>query len=231
MPLRYEAQFDSEIAVLHRLSGLIPEHQPGLDSSISQFIERQDFNYKYVSRIRGFDNVVRILDYTKQYTKRKDADDLVSYEITMERIDGHELQNVIKPASDLVEFQSTGSDQSNVSRWDLTGEQLLNLAHQKSPETQIDVVIWNNDDGETEEASFEATRPGLKRTYKNVVGMRTKSSSKVEIDNMANLTGRLFPQIAQGVKFMHHLNCVHLDLRPENIMVTTTGKIKIIDLG
>ena len=61
--------------------------------------------------------------------------------------------------------------------------------------------------------------------------MRTKNASKVEIDNMANLTERLFPQIAEGVKFMHHLKCVHLDLRPENIMVTMGGKIKIIDLG
>ncbi|NXU90954.1 MYLK2 kinase, partial [Xiphorhynchus elegans] len=40
-------------------------------------------------------------------------------------------------------------------------------------------------------------------------------------------------QICEGIRFMHHMNVLHLDLKPENILcVATTGHmVKIIDFG
>ncbi|NXC32745.1 MYLK2 kinase, partial [Campylorhamphus procurvoides] len=40
-------------------------------------------------------------------------------------------------------------------------------------------------------------------------------------------------QICEGIRFMHHMNVLHLDLKPENILcVSTTGHmVKIIDFG
>lgn len=42
---------------------------------------------------------------------------------------------------------------------------------------------------------------------------------------------KLFYQIMQGVAFMHSRGIAHLDLSPENILVSEAGEIKIIDFG
>ena len=38
-------------------------------------------------------------------------------------------------------------------------------------------------------------------------------------------------QIAKGLQAFHRLEMLHQDLRPENIMIDTTGTVKIIDFG
>lgn len=38
-------------------------------------------------------------------------------------------------------------------------------------------------------------------------------------------------QVAKGLRAFHRLEMVHQDLRPENIMIETTGTVKIIDFG
>ncbi|KAL4657135.1 serine/threonine-protein kinase 17A-like [Arapaima gigas] len=45
---------------------------------------------------------------------------------------------------------------------------------------------------------------------------------------------RLMRQILEGVAFLHSINVVHLDLKPQNILLTSTsplGDIKIVDFG
>lgn len=38
-------------------------------------------------------------------------------------------------------------------------------------------------------------------------------------------------QILQGVEYLHNRRVLHLDLKPENIMVTNLNTIKIVDFG
>ena len=38
-------------------------------------------------------------------------------------------------------------------------------------------------------------------------------------------------ETSQGLKTLHDLNIVHLDIKPSNILVSKTGIIKIGDLG
>lgn len=38
-------------------------------------------------------------------------------------------------------------------------------------------------------------------------------------------------QILQGVEYLHSRRVLHLDLKPDNIMVTNLNGIKIVDLG
>ncbi|MEB8431397.1 bifunctional protein-serine/threonine kinase/phosphatase [Cocleimonas sp. KMM 6892] len=41
----------------------------------------------------------------------------------------------------------------------------------------------------------------------------------------------IIEQIAQGLRAFHRLDMLHQDIRPENIMIDTTGTVKIIDFG
>lgn len=56
-------------------------------------------------------------------------------------------------------------------------------------------------------------------------------TSPVGIEN--TLVKRITIQLLQGLKFLHSLNYIHCDLKPENIMMkfANKSKIKIIDLG
>jgi len=38
-------------------------------------------------------------------------------------------------------------------------------------------------------------------------------------------------QFLEGVRFMHEHNVAHLDLKPDNIVITATGRLTIIDFG
>lgn len=38
-------------------------------------------------------------------------------------------------------------------------------------------------------------------------------------------------QILQGVEYIHNRRVLHLDLKPDNIMVTSLNAIKIVDFG
>lgn len=38
-------------------------------------------------------------------------------------------------------------------------------------------------------------------------------------------------QILQGVEYLHNRRVLHLDLKPDNIMVTNLNAIKIVDFG
>jgi serine/threonine protein kinase len=42
---------------------------------------------------------------------------------------------------------------------------------------------------------------------------------------------RIVEQIARGLQAFHRLEMLHQDLRPDNIMIDTTGTVKIIDFG
>jgi eukaryotic-like serine/threonine-protein kinase len=41
----------------------------------------------------------------------------------------------------------------------------------------------------------------------------------------------LFYQIAQGLAVLHENKYIHRDIKPDNILVSADGKIKIIDFG
>lgn len=38
-------------------------------------------------------------------------------------------------------------------------------------------------------------------------------------------------QILQGVEYLHNRRVLHLDLKPDNIMVTNLNTVKIVDFG
>lgn len=38
-------------------------------------------------------------------------------------------------------------------------------------------------------------------------------------------------QMLLGIEFLHTMRVIHRDLKPQNILITTSGKIKIADFG
>lgn len=38
-------------------------------------------------------------------------------------------------------------------------------------------------------------------------------------------------QILQGIAYCHRLGCVHRDVKPENILITSEGVVKLCDFG
>lgn len=44
-------------------------------------------------------------------------------------------------------------------------------------------------------------------------------------------TKQLTWQILQGIAYCHRLGCVHRDVKPENILITGDGVVKLCDFG
>jgi len=57
-----------------------------------------------------------------------------------------------------------------------------------------------------------------------------KTISKYNIDNLKELN-RVYIELWKGLKIMHDMGIVHMDIHSENIMITETGEIKFIDFG
>jgi serine/threonine protein phosphatase PrpC len=61
-----------------------------------------------------------------------------------------------------------------------------------------------------------------------------KSLSQWMLDNPSpamNEVRSIIEQIANGLRAIHRLEIVHQDIRPQNIMIDSTGSVKIIDFG
>jgi eukaryotic-like serine/threonine-protein kinase len=100
------------------------------------------------------------------------------------------------------------------------------------------------------EAEFEISRqfvhPNLRRTYdlkihKTMLMKVTEAFLLMELVDGKALDVRppksildtidIFVQVAQGLQAMHTLGYVHCDIKPNNILRSDTGKVKIIDFG
>ena len=42
---------------------------------------------------------------------------------------------------------------------------------------------------------------------------------------------KFFSQIISGIEYLHKLNVVHRDMKPENLLLDHQGNIKIVDFG
>lgn len=90
------------------------------------------------------------------------------------------------------------------------------------------------------------THPNLRRVYemqnkRTLLGKVTEAVLVMELFDGQPLENRLpkelpklldiFIHTAQAIEHMHNLGFVHCDLKPINILVSTSGQVKVIDLG
>lgn len=83
---------------------------------------------------------------------------------------------------------------------------------------------------------LKACPPTRKRHFLYIVTeyIEGQSLSQWMVDNpkpaLETVRG-IVEQIARGLRAFHRLDMLHQDLRPENIIIDTTGTVKIIDFG
>ncbi|XAM00729.1 serine/threonine-protein kinase [Phycisphaeraceae bacterium D3-23] len=73
----------------------------------------------------------------------------------------------------------------------------------------------------------------LIRTNEVLVLLEMVEGKTIEHIKLASILSfcRLFHAAATGIKVMHDAGIVHADIKPSNIMITSEGKVKIIDFG
>ena len=73
----------------------------------------------------------------------------------------------------------------------------------------------------------------LLRTTEVLVLMELIEGRTLETVKFSNMVGycKLFHAAAKGLKAMHDAGYVHADIKPNNIMITEAGKVKLIDFG
>jgi len=73
----------------------------------------------------------------------------------------------------------------------------------------------------------------LIRTNEVLVLMEMVDGKTIEHVKLPSIVAfcKLFHAAATGIKAMHDVGLVHADIKPSNIMVTSAGKVKIIDFG
>ncbi len=81
-----------------------------------------------------------------------------------------------------------------------------------------------------------ATAPGRQRSYLYTVFEFIEGQSLAQwvTDNPrpdVEAVRNIIEQVAKGLQAMHRQEMLHQDLRPNNIMIDTTGTVKIIDFG
>lgn len=59
--------------------------------------------------------------------------------------------------------------------------------------------------------------------------MSNISETKGQIDETT--ARRYFKDVIAGLIYLHHHNIVHGDIKPENLLVTTSGRVKIVDFS
>ena len=88
-------------------------------------------------------------------------------------------------------------------------------------------------------ASAHVLKPGAAARKRNYLYFVTEyiegqTLSQWMIDNPQpemEAVRRIVEQVARGLQAFHRLEMLHQDLRPDNIMIDTTGTVKIIDFG
>ncbi len=110
----------------------------------------------------------------------------------------------------------------------------LNISQKYQSKDDWDAYEQNK---KNSDAQFVAKDRGRKKAYLGLDNLKAFSSDKIELLQYPKTLSKelpssaLFSQIARGVRFMHHNDIVHMDLKEGNICLNRKGTPKIIDFG